>query len=157
MSRVVEVQVESALAASRDEVWRSVSSMRGVNVELHPYIHMTSPKDRQCFTAAVVPGRVVFRSWLLLFRVLPFDRHALAFERIDEGVGFVEESTSFLQQRWGHERSLSDSPSGGCVVTDRLLIEPRVGFSRPLVAAMVPFLFRHRHRRLRNQFGAGSK
>ncbi|HXH55785.1 hypothetical protein [Iamia sp.] len=53
-----------------------------------------------------------------------------------------------------HERTLTDRVDGGCVIaTDQLIIEPRVGLARPLVAVIAVRLFHHRHLRLRRRFG----
>lgn len=52
-----------------------------------------------------------------------------------------------------HERTLTDRVDGGCVITNRLIIEPRVGLARPLVAVIAVRLFHHRHLRLRRRFG----
>lgn len=155
MAEPVEVRIATALAAPRSEVWAVVSTMDGVNAELGPWIRMTHPAElRSLADVEVVPGRVVVASWLLAGGVVPFDRHALALERVDEGHGFVEESRTWLQRRWRHERTVADGPDGGCVVTDRLVVEPRLGLARPVVARLVPAIFRHRHRRLLARFGA---
>jgi ligand-binding SRPBCC domain-containing protein len=74
-------------------------------------------------------------------------------DRVDAGRGFVEESTSWVQRRWRHERTLVDAAGGGTTVTDRLVVRPRVALARPVVGAIVGALFRHRHRRLRRRFG----
>ncbi len=153
MRRGVEIQIVSALDAGCDAVWGQISTMKGVNAELHPFVHMTTGPDHQVLADAMVPGRTLFRSWLLLFGVLPFDRHALALQEVDEGRGFVEESSSWLQRRWRHERRLARGANGGCVVTDRLVIEPRVMGTRVIVGAIVKRLFAHRHRQLRKRFG----
>ena len=42
---------------------------------------------------------------------------------------------------------------GTCTVTDRLVVEPRVGLLRPVVERVVRFLFDHRHRCLVERFG----
>jgi ligand-binding SRPBCC domain-containing protein len=117
---------------------------------------MTHPADRSSIAdGPIVAGEVAFHSWLLVFGVLPFDRHALALDRVEDGRGFVEESTSWVQRRWRHERTLDDAPGGGTMVTDRLVVRPRLGVARPLVGPIVRGLFRHRHRRLRRRFGPG--
>ena len=156
MGSPIEFEVVSTLAARRDEVWRVVSTMKGVNFELHPFVHMTSRRKHQVLSAAVTPGQVVVRSWLLLFGVVPFDRHSLAFESLDDGRGFVEESSSWLQRRWRHERTLTEASTDGCVVSDRLTIEPRLGHGRHAVVAIAELLFEHRHRRLRKRFGTAA-
>lgn len=126
--------------------------MDGVNAELGPWLRMTYPDD-QASLADAVPGRIAFRSWILLLGLVPLDRHTLALDRVDAH-GFVEESTSWMQRRWRHERELVDDVGGGCVVTDRLVFEPRFTLSRPVLAGVVRTVFNHRHRRLRRRFGA---
>jgi hypothetical protein len=126
-----------------------------VNAELMPFVRMTHPRDRTTLDGeTIAPGEVVFHSWLLVGGVVPFDRHALALERVIEDEGFDEDSTSWLQRRWRHERRLIDEGDGTCTVTDHLVVEPRVPLVRPLAARVVRFLFGHRHRRLVRRFGA---
>lgn len=101
MRDAIEIVFSSTLATSREVVWHWVSATDGVSSELFPLVRMTHPRDQRSLgEAAVVPGQVVFGSWLLLFGVLPFDRHALALGEVVDGCGFVEGSTSWLQRRW---------------------------------------------------------
>jgi ligand-binding SRPBCC domain-containing protein len=152
--RPIELSFTTTVAAPRDVVWARVTTMSGVNAELAPFVRMTHPAELHSLADVTVePGVVLHRSWLLAGRVLPFDRHALALERVMDREGFDEESTSWLQRRWRHERRLRDAPGGGTVVSDHLEIEPRLAFAAPLTRAMVGFLFRHRHRRLLETFG----
>lgn len=135
-------------------MWAAVSTMDGVNAELRPFVRMTHPADLQSLAdVEVEPGEVILRSWLLAGGVVPFDRHALAFERLVDGEGFDEESTSWLQRRWRHERRVIDHGDGTCTVTDHLVVEPRLGILRPVAHRTVRFLFDHRHRRLAARFG----
>lgn len=151
----IEIVATSALATDRATVWATVSTMAGVNAELGPFVRMTHPAEIDALRPDdVVAGEVLFVSWLLAFGVVPFDRHRLVLEQIDEGAGFVEASSSWLQRSWGHERRLVDLPGGGCEVTDRLTFVPRVRFAGPVVRAVIAALFGHRHRRLRRRFGA---
>ncbi|MFZ4434659.1 MAG: hypothetical protein ACOYOQ_15815 [Microthrixaceae bacterium] len=151
----MEIELSSQLAASADVVWGAASSMEGVNREVLPLVRMTYPADRANFSAeSVAPGRVVFHSWLLVGGVIPVDRHALSFESFDAAGRFVEESTSWLQRRWRHERIVAEPSPERCTVTDRLLIEPRLTPASPLVKWAVTRVFRHRHRRLQQRFGA---
>jgi hypothetical protein len=86
----IDLTVRSRVRAGRAEVWAVVSTMAGVNAELMPFVRMTHPRDRTSLEGeTIVPGEVVFHSWLLLGGVVPFDRHALALERVMEGEGFV--------------------------------------------------------------------
>jgi ligand-binding SRPBCC domain-containing protein len=154
MSASLRVEVTSHLAAPAARVWADVSTMAGVNQELMPLVRMTSPATaRSLRDVAAAPGSVAFHSWLLLGGVLPIDRHALSFESFDDGRGFVEESTSWLQRRWRHERTVVELSEGSCTVTDRVLVEPRVAVTCRLVGAVVSRVFRHRHRRLVERFG----
>ena len=131
-----------------------VSTMKGVNAELRPFVRMTYPHlAEELSEAAIVPGNMLFRSWLLAGSVIPIDRHDLSLERVIDGESFDEESTSVLQRRWRHERRVTDTPEGGCIVQDDLVIVPRVALTRPMVARTVRFLFDHRHRVLRQRFG----
>ncbi len=152
----IELRFTTTVATPRDVVWARVTSMAGVNDELAPFVRMTHPPHLRSLTdVAVEPGTVLHRSWLLAGGVLPFDRHSLALERVLDGEGFDEESTTWLQRRWRHERRLADAPGGRTVVSDRLVIEPRLRFAAPVTRAMVGFLFGHRHRRLVAAFGRG--
>lgn len=145
------VEIRSALRAPADQVWAHASTMEGVNHELGPWVHMTVPAAaRGKSLVDVVVGREAFASVLLLFGFLPFDVHHLTLERVD-GRGFAEESWSWHQRRWRHERRV-ESTEGGCVLTDRLTVVPRLA---PvfLVKPMVRWLFQARHRKLRLRFG----
>lgn len=153
-----ELRLRSELRASAVEVWRHASSMRGVNEELRPWVRMTHPSSATDLASVEVPlGQVAFRSWLLAFGVLPFDRHSLALVEVRDagasGGGFVEESTSWMQRRWRHERDVEPTADGGCTVEDRLVVRPRLA-PVALVRSVVTTLFGHRHRRLARRFGA---
>jgi ligand-binding SRPBCC domain-containing protein len=153
-----EVHLRSELRAPAAVVWQHASSMSGVNEELGPWVRMTHPGwATDLASVEVRAGEVAFRSWLLALRVLPFDRHSLALVEVHEhgerGGGFTEESTSWLQRRWRHERSVEAVEGGGCTVSDRLVVQPRTA-PAALVRPVVSALFAHRHRRLARRFGA---
>jgi hypothetical protein len=95
---------------------------------------------------------VLFRSVLLALRCIPFDVHALHLDQVQAGEGFDERSTSWMQKTWIHRRRVF-AADNGCVVTDELIVEPRVFFMAPVTRVVVGFLFRHRHRRLLKTFG----
>ena len=50
-------------------------------------------------------------------------------------------------------RQMLEAHPEGCVVEDVVACAPRLALAAPLVAAIVTFLFRHRHRRLRARYG----
>jgi ligand-binding SRPBCC domain-containing protein len=151
---VIVVRTCSRLAAPVAEVWAHATEMDGVNWELSPYVRMSVPRAARGLTIADAPvGEVAFRSWLLAFRFLPFDRHALQLDSVTPPDGFVEESTSLVQSHWRHERTLTATIDGGCEVVDNVTLVPRVRFTARLAGPIVRFLFAHRHRRLQSRFG----
>jgi ligand-binding SRPBCC domain-containing protein len=98
-----------------------------------------------------VLGERLFRSWVLLFGVLPIDYDDLTLVAIEPGRGFQERSRMLSMRVWEHDRTLT--PDGtGCVVRDELRLEPRLPGMGPLLEWVVRALFRHRHRRLRRRF-----
>ncbi|MDP9140920.1 MAG: hypothetical protein M3O62_09035 [Pseudomonadota bacterium] len=152
---MISLRFESHLVTDVATLWQHASSMAGVNFELMPLVRMTYPADRAALPHENIPKDVLFQSWLMLFGILPFDRHALRLTNVWPRQGFDEDSTSWLQSRWIHKRRLIGR-ANGVTVTDELEITPRVRFAAPIVAAMVTQIFRHRHRRLRRRFGTGS-
>jgi hypothetical protein len=150
--RPVRVRVASVLRAPADEVWAGAVTLDGVNRELGPWVRMAAPRPLRRVSIDLVPrGRVAIRCWLLALGVLPFDRHALRLDDVGER-WFRERSTSWLQAAWDHDRRIEDHPEG-CLVEDVVGCAPRLSIVAPLVGAIVTFLFRHRHRRLRARYG----
>lgn len=154
MATLVDRTFSVEVAAPVSDVAAGVFTMAGVNHELLPFVRMTCPRRwRQVGLSEAPVGRLLFHSWLLGFGVVPFDRHAFSLESVVVGEGFVEESTSWLQRRWHHERQLWPVPGGACRVEDHLIVEPRLTMLGPIVSLVVSAVFRHRHRRLARRFG----
>lgn len=164
----VTVDRSVRLGASAADVWAVAITPSGVNAELMPLVRMTFPAAMSNLTSAdITMGVEVCRCWMLGGGVLPFDRHALTFESIDDSgdggdgaisFGFVETSQSWLQRQWRHERTVTEvrSDSGdvvGCEVRDVLTVAPRLPFAHLIVARVVPLVFEHRHRRLVARWG----
>jgi hypothetical protein len=149
--------LSSALAATPAAVWAGANTIEGVNAEFWPFLRMTCPVPGAALDPAVVPlGRRLFRSWLLLFGVLPFDWDDLRLLRIEPEQGFLEESSMLSQRLWRHERTLEPTADGrGCVVTDRVEFVPRAALRPlgPLILRLCRGVFRWRHRRLRQRHG----
>ena len=156
---MIAVEQASRLAAPAGEVWDWALTPAGINYELGPWLRMTVPPGlRGRNVADVRPGERPGRSWLLLSGVLPVDYDDLGIVELEPGRRFLERSTMATMRLWQHERVIEPAGEGACGITDRLSFELR----RPLAAmpgsarlarAIVAFVFRHRHRRLRARFG----
>lgn len=129
--------------------------MAGINAELSP-ITMTHPP-----TMAHLPtplpqellGQRLFTSTLKLGPV-PFDRHRLVLTELDDGHHFQEDSTTLLNRRWRHRRTVR-ATAAGCEVHDRLEVEPRVPGAGAVTRWLVGRIFDRRHRYLVATFGRG--
>ena len=149
---MIELHFESTLTASPDAVWDHASRLRGINEELWP-MHMSGPQDMR-IDSSLPTGTLLLRSVVTLFHVLPLDLHSFVLLRIDDGRGFHEDSRSLSQRRWVHVRTLTPTPTGGCVVRDELAFEPRIPGA--LAVAIIRTLFTRRHAKLRAKFGSAA-
>jgi ligand-binding SRPBCC domain-containing protein len=150
----VEVVTTSELRAPPEAVWARVASLEGINYELGPWMRMTAPRGAELSPATVPLGQRWFRSWILLFGVVPFDYDDLCVERIDPGRGFLERSTMLSARRWEHERTLEPLKDDGTRLIDRVAFVPRLPATAAAHRAVIAAIFRHRHRRLEGVFGA---
>ena len=147
----MRLTVELTVGTDRSAVWAAVSTIGGLNRELAPFVRVTDPTDGAPFDTEPWRGGTPV-TWLLLFGVVPVDRHRIGLVALPDGRGFRESSSTWLYRVWRHERTLLDDP-GGCIVRDSMEIEPRLRLLEPIVRSSVRRMFRHRHRRLRHRFG----
>jgi ligand-binding SRPBCC domain-containing protein len=148
------VEQESIVAAPPDAIWARVSTFEGVNDELLPLMRMTAPAHvRALDPSQVVLGERIFRSWVLLFGVIPIDYDDLTLIALEPGSGFHERSRMLSMRVWEHKRTLEPTGDAATRVSDRLSFEPRLPGSGPLLERFIRATFRHRHRRLRRRFG----
>jgi ligand-binding SRPBCC domain-containing protein len=146
--------LSTAVGAGPDTVWERVSTPEGINHELGPWLRMTVPARFRALDAETVPvGERLFRSWILLFGVIPVDYDDLTIVRLEPGRGFLERSRLASARVWEHERTL-EAAAGGCRVTDRIAFVPRVPGAGRAQRALLRAVFRRRHRRLVRHFGA---
>lgn len=149
-----ELTRSSVLRASPEAVWAHAMSPSGVNRELWPLLRMTFPIDVRDLAERWRPGRVLFRSWILLLGILPVEYDDLAFAEVEPGRRFLERSTLLSQRLWEHER-IVEAADGGTRLTDRVHFVPRVASLAPIHGAVFRAVFRLRHRNLRRLFGEG--
>ena len=148
------IVTRSRLDAPPEAVWARAATFEGINDEFGGLLRMTAPREvRERGLDAVVPGRRLCRSWLLLFGVIPIDYDDITVVRLDPSRGFLERSPMASQRFWEHER-LVEPDGDGCVVTDRVLHDPKIPLGGRLQSAVFRQVFKHRHRRLRKRFGA---
>jgi ligand-binding SRPBCC domain-containing protein len=146
--------IESPLRAPADRVWAHASSFAGINRELWP-LRMTHPPGHARLTPETTPlGRPAFRSWILLFGLVPVDFDDLMLIELEPGRGFSEVSRLFSAREWRHRRTVTPA-AGGCVVRDEVTFVPRWPRAGPVLARVYRLAFELRHRVLRRRFGAG--
>jgi ligand-binding SRPBCC domain-containing protein len=151
-----EISVSSRLDASPAAVWDRVMTPEGINDEMRPYLRMTLPRGvERLDPESVEIGTPIGRSWILLFGLLPFDYDEVCLARLEPGRGFLEHSKMLSQRVWEHERTLE--PAGdGCLVSDRVSWQPRLGLPGRPLRPVIAWFFRHRHKRLRQHFGGAA-
>ena len=152
---MLTVDRSSELRADPDEVWRWVTTPRGVNDELRPWLRMTVPIAWAGSSIADVPsGTRLGRSWLLVLGVVPFDFDDLYLAEVAPG-RFLERSRLLSAPCWEHERTVVPT-ARGCRVRDEVSLVPHrwvraIGLA-PMQLRLVGAIFTHRHRRLRARF-----
>jgi hypothetical protein len=145
------MRFESTLPAPVTAVWERVASMEGINDEFRPWMRMTAPRDTELTPEAVPLGERWFRSWILAFGVIPIDYDDLCLIAVDPPHGFHERSSMLSARVWEHKRTLS-AAGDGTLLVDEVTFEPRLAPFGVVLRALVPRVFRHRHKRLRRYF-----
>jgi ketosteroid isomerase-like protein/ligand-binding SRPBCC domain-containing protein len=149
-----EFEVRSRLEATPRRVWERITSPAGINAELMPFFRMTMPRGVRALDPAEIQlGTPIGRSWILLFGLIPVDYDDITLVKLEPGKGFLERSTMLSQSLWEHERTLEPNGPDGCVVADRIRFQPRLRLPTAPLRVLFRAVFRHRHRRLRRQFG----
>jgi len=153
----ITLRFESKLSSPRERVWAWITSWEGISAEMWPFFRMTAPKHiRNLTDLDVKPGTRLFRSYVFLFGILPFDYSDLTLIELDDGRGFIEESPMRSMKLWRHERRILDCPSdpSAVLLVDRLTFLPR--WAPRLVGWFVGRVFDHRHRILRKHLGGNA-
>lgn len=151
----VKFEVSSNLKISPEDV-NGLLTMKGVNRELSPLIRMTTPSELSNKPIFEWPtGQVLFASWILLFGILPIDRHRFFFQSIDRQRGFSESSSSIINKVWHHRRDIKMNEALP-QVTDTVEFECRLPILAYILAPVYRFIFTHRHRVLRSYYGGSA-
>ena len=145
------LKFSTQVAVSAPEAWTWITSFAGITKEMAPYMRMSTPKGVTDLSSVVVePGKPMFRSWILLFGLIPFDYSDLTLLRLDDGVGFLEQSPMGTMRLWRHERQITPNDPGS-IIMDELTFEPRI--VGPISQRIVRAFFEHRHRNLARYLG----
>ena len=148
----ITLQFQSDLTVSPAQLWQWIASEQGIRREMRPWLRMRFPAGLNSLEdAQVVPGKMLFRSWLLLFGVLPVGISRLTLIEWQPGTGFTEQSPMTGVRFWQHRRTI-EPLSGGARLVDEIQVEPLLlpALTRRLTGAF----FNHRHRQLRRAFAA---
>lgn len=153
MNREFSFKISTDLAASRERLWEHTSDLDQVNREFFPFFKMTYPACGRLLTPKTVKiGEKLFRSWILLFYVLPVEYDDITLAKLEPGSGFYETSTMLTQKKWRHKRTLLNIKNGCCVV-DEIKFTPRLYFGGEVQKKLFSMLFKYRHWRLKRIFG----
>lgn len=137
------VEFATEVSAPPEACWRWITSLEGMRREMTPYLRMTAPSHvHDIASLDVTLGKPLFRSWILLFGIVPIDYSCLTLVELRPGEGFVEQSPMGSMKTWRHERGIT-AVGSGAQIRDRLTFEPR--FASSLVRAVVKAFLRHRH------------
>jgi hypothetical protein len=148
-----EFTIKSDLAIEASAFW-SAASLRSVNWELAPIVSMTSPKEWQNSPICSWEGGAdLFKSWILLFGLIPIDRHSFRLRHAPDGFGFDECSSSWINKEWNHRRTIL-AHDRGCTVSDQVAFVSRIPLASGWLMPIYKFAFWHRHRRLRKRYAA---
>ena len=148
-----ELSESSRLATPAEQVWAHALTPAGVNLELRPLARMTFPIDTESLEPSeALLGKPLFRSWILLFGIIPADYDEVTFVEFEDGHRFLECSPMLSQRLWQHER-IVEPISGGCRLTDRLKLSPKIAILGPIYERIFRLTFTLRHRNLRKLFG----
>lgn len=102
--------------------------------------------------ADVTPGTRIGKSFLLLFKIIPFGFDDITIARIEPGRMFREESVMTGMRVWVHHRTLE--PKGDkTVLSDEITLAPQAPLGLipgwgALLSKILSAFFAHRHRRL---------
>jgi ligand-binding SRPBCC domain-containing protein len=144
--------IESSLRASPEQLWDHASSFAEINRELWP-LRMSHPAAVPRLTPESSPlGRRAFRSWILLFGLIPVEYDDFTIVELEPGRGFSEVSRLFTMREWRHRRMLVPTAEG-CLVRDEIAFIPRWRVAGPMLFRVYRAAFKRRHRVLRRLFG----
>jgi hypothetical protein len=123
VSEAYAFTISSPLQASAEQVWAHASTFAGVNRELWPLVRMTFPPTLGRLTPeAFLVERTAFRSWILLFGLVPVEFDDFTLVQLEPGRGVLEVSRLLNMREWRHRRTVTPAVAG-CVVRDEVAMD----------------------------------
>ena len=153
MDKQFQLNFESRLNATPEKIWQWMTSLEGIVTEMRPLMIMTSPKGvKNILDVKIALGKPLFRSYIFLFGFIPADYSNLTLIELDDGNGFIEQSTMGSMKLWRHERRIIEMQQEPSIsmLRDTLTFQPR--FASELIHWFVRRIFEHRHAVLRRWF-----
>ena len=151
----MKLKFSTKLHSFENNVWNAVATMDGVNAELYPLLAMTYPAKSKGLSLEDAPlNKHLFTSILLLFMFIPIDLHFLKLKKVRRGE-FLEESSSIIQQKWIHHRTVIRDPQhlNFCIITEELEWNTRLwGIANWIMYPIIYVVFWNRHRRLKKLY-----
>ena len=147
---MTHLKFESQVNASLEQVWQSITSLEGLTAEMMPFMRLTAPKGFKTLSD-IYPRKNNFKSYVLLFGIIPIDTTDLNLKSLILHNGFVEESNMASMKYWRHKRSLKGVSAYQVLIIDELTFEP-CRFANISIFIIKKF-FVHRHKKLKTIFG----
>lgn len=139
--------VRSKVRVQPEKFW-SEQSIATINYELGPWIQLSAPAAWQNVKLKEWGGKSpLFDSWVLFMGLVPLDHHTFGSFDTSQKLRFIENSSSWLNRIWQHERVVKPAPDG-CEIVDTVNFSPRLGLMSPFLVKIYTLIFRHRHSRL---------
>ena len=141
---MVTVERSTMLPASAEAVWAAVKTPAAFRTVTRHLLTMPVLRRRQ---GEWREGETVV-GWVLLFGFLPFSRHHLHIERIDDSTRMlVSREFGGLITTWNHDIEVTPVDTTSCRYRDRIEIE--AGMMTPLIVLYARWFYRMRQRRWR--------
>lgn len=132
------------LSAPADVVWKAVKTPAAFRFVTRGLISM--PVIRQ-HSDEWHEGETI-TGWVFLFKFIPFSRHHLHVEKIDDSARtLTSREQGGLLRRWNHDITVTPLGQDKCIYRDRIEID--AGFITPIVVQYAKFFYRIRQRRWR--------
>ena len=143
----ISFKIQTVVTAPPEEVWKWITSLKGIQKEMMPYFKMTAPKGIKAISDLKIElGKRLFRSHIYLFGFLPYGYDDITLIEYSEGNGFIEESPMTSMELWRHQRDL-EIAENGTMITDQLTFKPK--HASKMVGKFIQRVFKHRHKVLK--------